>query len=63
VLETGSWLWQFWITKQDTRVVAPVSYGSTEYVGYWDYPAGGTPTNTINGFTQVDGATVSTIQQ
>lgn len=62
VLETGAWVWQFLITKEDTRVVAPASYGSTEYVGYWNYPAGGTPTKTINGFTQVDGVTVSTIQ-
>jgi ribosomal protein L21E len=62
VLETGAWVWQFLITQQDTRVVAPVSYGSTEYVGYWNYPAGGTPTKAIQGFTQVDGATVSTIK-
>jgi hypothetical protein len=62
VLETGAWVWQFCIPNQDARVVAPVSYGSTEYVGYWSYPAGGTPTRTIDGFTQVDGATVSTIK-
>lgn len=55
------WVWQFWITKGGTRLIAPTYAGTAPAeVGYWSYPAGGDPTKTIvTSFTQPDGATVS----
>ena len=61
-------VWQFWITKnlgnkkhKGIRVIAPTYGGSAGSVaGYWNYPAGGDPTQTITGFSQPDGAALST---
>lgn len=38
---------QFWIDPAGTRVVVPSASLGT--VGYWNFPAGGTPTKTISG--------------
>jgi hypothetical protein len=46
---------QFWI--QSPNVIAPTANSST--VGIWKYPAGGSPTMTIDGLTDPIGATVS----
>ncbi len=60
---TGTgWVWQFWIKKP--RIIAPTYAGSAGAIaGYWNYPAGGSATKTITGFSQPDGATISTIKR
>jgi hypothetical protein len=56
------WVWQFWIKK--TRIIAPTYAGSGGAIaGYWNYPAGGSATKAIAGFSQPDGATLSTIKR
>jgi len=45
-----------------TRIIAPTYGGSQAVAAYWDYPAGGAPTKAITGFSQPDGATLSTIK-
>jgi hypothetical protein len=53
-------VWQFWIDGK--RIIAPTYGGSLgAVVGYFKYPAGGSATKTITGFSQPDGAAVSTI--
>ncbi len=55
---------QFWITSTPagTRIVAPVYGDGNPEIGYWNYPAGGTPTKIITGsFSRPDGITLSTI--
>lgn len=70
-LNNTGWVWQSWIlhtqggkkVPQGTRIIAPTVIGSNQnYVGYWNYPAGGTATKTITGFSAPTGATVSTIK-
>jgi hypothetical protein len=65
-------VWQFWITHtlggkkshKGVRVIAPTYGGSGgAEVGYWNYPAGGNPTQTITGFSQPDGAALSTLKK
>jgi hypothetical protein len=63
--DTG-WVWQSWITgikkgQQGTRIIAPTYPSSTAFAGYWDYPAGGNPTETISlpSYSQPDGVTLS----
>ncbi|HEY2476233.1 MAG TPA: hypothetical protein VGI19_15710 [Candidatus Cybelea sp.] len=63
-------VWQSWITHvlggkkhKGIRVIAPTEGGSGgAEVGYWNYPAGGSPTKTITGASQPDGAALSTKQ-
>jgi len=71
-LNGTGWVWQFWIDKtqgsknvpQGTRIIAPTYAGSGgAETGYWKYPAGGSPTKTISGYYQPDGATLSTIKK
>jgi hypothetical protein len=63
------WVWQFWIAKtqgvhQGPRIIVPTYAGSASAeVGYFNYPAGGSPTQTITGFSQPDGATLSVIKR
>jgi hypothetical protein len=46
------------------RSIAPTYAGSRSgEVGYSQYPAGGNATKTITGFSQPDGATLSTIKK
>jgi len=56
---------RFWLTSTGAgmRVIAP-TYGSGEAeVGYWNYPAGGSPTKTITGeFSQPQGVTLSSVE-
>ncbi|MGA7200825.1 MAG: hypothetical protein WBX26_03280 [Candidatus Cybelea sp.] len=67
-LSGASAVWQFWITNnlgskkhKGLRVIAPTLLNSVPTVGYWNYPAGGTATQTITtGLTQPDGAALST---
>lgn len=58
-------VWQAWLVgskKRANRIVAPTYGGSLGAIaGYWKYPAGGNPTQTIGGFSQPDGAAVSTV--
>lgn len=56
-LKDGTNVQQFWIAGA-TLVGPNEQNGGT--VGYWHYPAGGTPTKTISGLTYPFGATVST---
>lgn len=63
---TGN-VWQFWLTNtsgkksKKERVIAPTVTGSgVPEVGYWKYPAGGTATKAITGFSYPDGVAVST---
>jgi hypothetical protein len=67
-LGSTGWVWQFWIPNvpkkgkaQATRIVAP-TVASNDYVGYWNYPAGGSATKTITGLSEPDGATVSVLK-
>jgi hypothetical protein len=61
-LTGAGYVWQFWIKK--TRIIAPTYGGSVGAIaGYWSYPAGGSATKTITGFSQPDGATLSTIKK
>jgi hypothetical protein len=60
-------VWQFWITNnlggkkhKGLRVIAPTISDSVGIVGYWNYPAGGTATQTITGLEGPDGAALST---
>ena len=60
-------VWQFWITNnlggkkhKGLRVIAPTISGSNGIVGYWNYPAGGSATQTITGLDEPDGAALST---
>jgi hypothetical protein len=54
---------QSWIVK-GKRSIAPTYAGSRSgEVGYSQYPAGGNATKTITGFSQPDGATLSTIKK
>lgn len=71
LLAGSGWVWQFWITKtqgtkrvpQGTRIIAPTYAGSANAeLGYFNYPAGGSPTKSITGFSQPDGATLSKIK-
>jgi hypothetical protein len=71
-LDGAGSVWQFWITHtlggkkshKGIRVIAPTYGGSGgAEVGYWNYPAGGNPTKTITGFTQPDGAALSTLKK
>ncbi|HEX3369950.1 MAG TPA: hypothetical protein VHS56_10275 [Candidatus Cybelea sp.] len=62
-------VWQFWITKlpgtkkaKKLRVIAPTDETVSE-VGYWNYPAGGSATQTITGLQQPDGAALSTVKK
>ncbi len=57
-LDGSSFAVQFWIAG--STVVAPNANGGS--VGFWNYPAGGTPTQTIGGLGQPWGATVSLAQ-
>jgi hypothetical protein len=67
-LSGASAVWQFWITNnlggkkhKGLRVIAPTFVNSAPVVGYWNYPAGGTATNTITtGLEEPDGAALST---
>jgi hypothetical protein len=68
----AGYVWQFWITHtlggkkshRGIRVIAPTYGGSGgAEVGYWNYPAGGNPTKTITGFSQPDGAALSTLKK
>jgi hypothetical protein len=67
-LSGASAVWQFWITNnlgskkhKGLRVIAPTFLNSVPTAGYWNYPAGGTATQTITtGLTQPDGAALST---
>jgi hypothetical protein len=61
VLNGAGNVWQFWIDGK--KLIAP-TYGGTAgaIVGYFKYPAGGSATKTITGFSQPDGAAVSTIE-
>jgi hypothetical protein len=69
-LANSGTIWQFWIPKvpkpkkqsQAARILAPTSFNSSAFVGYWKYPAGGMPTKSITGFTQPDGVAVSTLK-
>src|ERR1700678_3845689 len=60
VLNGVGFVWQFWIDGK--RLIGP-TYGGTDgpVVGYFKYPAGGSATKTITGFSQPDGAAVSTV--
>ena len=61
---TGN-VWQFWLTNtsgkksKKERVIAPTDGSAGALVGYWKYPAGGTATQTITGFSYPDGVAVS----
>lgn len=48
---------QFWIDPSRRRVVAPSASLST--VGYWKFPAGGSPTKTISGLNIPEGVAIS----
>jgi hypothetical protein len=54
-LDGSNFAVQFWI--QGSNVVAPNADGAN--VMFWNYPAGGSPTKTINGLTQPWGVTIS----
>lgn len=67
-LDSTGWVWQFWIPgvppkskAQATRLIAP-TVTSNDYVGYWNYPAGGSATKTITGLSEPDGATLSVVK-
>jgi hypothetical protein len=40
-------------------VIAPTYISSDDYVGYWNYPAGGDATKMIGGPSQPDGVALS----
>ncbi len=40
-------------------MIAPTYISSDDYVGYWNYPAGGNATKTIGGLSQPDGVALS----
>jgi hypothetical protein len=54
-LDGSSYVAQFWI--QGSNVVGPDANSGT--VMFWNYPAGGSPTKTINGLTTPWGVTIS----
>jgi hypothetical protein len=63
-------VWQFWLTNtsgkkaKKERVIAPtISTANVPEVGYWKYPAGGSATKTITGFSAPDGVAVSTLKK
>jgi hypothetical protein len=57
-LNGATGLGQYWI--QGAKVIGPNSGGSRKgTVGFWNYPAGGSPTKTITGLGRPLGATVS----
>ncbi len=63
-LNGTDWVWQFWIpgvptSGEATRVIAPTYISSDDYVGYWNYPAGGDATKMIGGLSQPDGVALS----
>lgn len=71
-LSGTGWVWQFWIANTQgskhvpigTRLIAPTYGGSGGAIaGYWKYPAGGSPTKTIGGFSQPDGSALSIIKR
>jgi len=54
-LDGSSYAVQFWV--QGSNVVGPNANGAN--VMFWNYPAGGSPTKTINGLTTPWGVTIS----
>ena len=71
VLAGSGTIWQFWIPgvpkpkkqAQASSIIAPTDSSSGGFVGFWAYPAGGSPTKTITGFDQPDGVAVSTLKK
>ena len=62
-LTGSSYVTQFWI--QPPNVIGPNIYSSGANILFWKYPAGGSPTKTIGGFSSLSkpaGATVSLAQ-
>jgi hypothetical protein len=62
---TGA-VWQFWVPgvanesgSEATRAIAPTSASSNDYVGYWNYPAGGNAVKKINNLADPDGVALS----
>jgi hypothetical protein len=63
-------IWQFWIPgvpkakkqQQASSIIAPTSTSSAGFVGYWNYPAGGSATKMITGLDEPDGVAVSTLK-
>ena len=62
---TGA-VWQFWVPgvaneagSEATRVIAPTSASSDDYVGYWNYPGGGNAIKKINNLADPDGVALS----
>jgi hypothetical protein len=61
LLNGAGFVWQFWVDGK--RLIGPTYDGSAgPIVGYFKYPAGGTATKTIAGFSQPDGAAISTVK-
>lgn len=64
-LSGTGWVWQFWLAGSHaghkTTIIGPTYAGtSPAEAGYWEYPAGGSPTKSIlTSASQPDGATVS----